>query len=642
MAPAASAAVGGADLICLIAPCATSPDAVPRLLGSASDIYDQHGYCEAVEYASLHTDQTGLAMMVIGIPIVTPGVIGMHNTEGNTGTSVSTVSAGGNGVLVEHDGVVTVIKGGTIGTDQIILGLSMGGDFALKRVRLGVGSSYVVPYFDVTISFDAGTLVAGDTIHTWHGSGPRGDADGWTDAFDALTAQALPVRTMLVFGDLQTDTEAAALLVLANAYDTAVGRYPCLRCGVLDLYPRATMSNPEHRMTTASVTFAEVGATGDTITRSSGSWVSNGFADGDMLVISGSALNDAVHAAKIVVTSATVITLDTDDLANEGPVANVSITGEPSLTFADATDTIVRAGGSPGSWLDDGFRVGDNVVITDTVSNDGTYLATVVTASTITFEADDLADEVIGITTPTIVTGQTFANWQAAIATEFTPIDDENYIDLAAGKGRMFSRFSGWNLRWSAAWFASLREYAHDLHIATWRKLDGPTGANLYDANDPTLLVEYDDRVHGAAASANRFTSLRTWANGPAGAFISQSLTRAVDGSLLSYTHNLVVVNRARAVCDAAIETSIGATLLLNADGTLQSGERSRVEAFVNATLRRDLLADKKGEGPRCSGVVWTASTLDKFNIPEAVINGVLDVSLRGTIHSANTKTKVG
>ena len=639
LATGAAASVSGSDLICLVGPVPSSYDAVPRLFGSASAVYSQHGYSELTEYAARHADETGLPFLVIGIPIATPGAVGRDDVSGNTGACVTTVTAGADGVLCEHDGVLTVITGGTVGTDQIILGLSMDGGTSTKRIRLGTATSYVIPYFGVTISFTSASLVAGDTIHTWHGSGPLADSDGWSDAFDALEAQQLQPRTMLLFGDMPSDTEVAALLVLLNAHETSADRFLLARCSVLDRLPLASMASGTHRMTAANVTFAEVGATGDTIVRATGSWATDGFATGDMLTITGSASNNATHTAKATVTNATTITLDTDDLVAEGPVANVTIVGTPSLTFADATDTVVRAGGSPGSWLDDGFRVGDSVVITGTASNNGTFAVTAVTATTLTFEADDLADEVIRITTPTIAAGQTKATWMAAITTEFASIDDDEHVDLSAGKARKYSPYTGWHLRIPAAWDASLREYQHDLHIATWRKLDGPTGASLYDSDGQ--LVEWDDRVDGGAASAARFTSYRTWANGPNGAFIAQSLTRALDSSLLVQTHNTLVVNRARAVCQAATESAIGRSLSLNSDGTATTESLREIESYVNAALAKDLLGNAKGEGPRVSNVTWSAATDDVLNVPEAAMNGTLTIYLLGTIHTINTLTVV-
>lgn len=637
LAAAPVAAVTGANLPIVISPVATNTDAIPRQYGSPSAIYAQHGYSEGVEYAALHAAEVGEPIIFCGIPIATPGAVGREDTSGNTGTSVTTVVAGSDGVLAEHDGELSVITGGTIGTDDIVLRLSMDGGTSTKRVRLGTASSYVVPYFNITLNFAAGTLVAGDTVHTWHGSGPRGDSTGWTSAFTALRSQPLVARSALFTGDAQTNTEVSAITTLLNAYDTAYNRYVYARMGVLDRLPLASLSTSTHRMSTSNVTFAEVGATGDTITRASGSWATDGFATGDLLTITGSSSNNITTAAKVTVTSATVITLDTDDLADEGPVANVSIVGQPSLTFSDTADTIVRAGGTPGSWLDDGFRVGDSVAVSGTSSNNGTFTVTAVTATTLTLEAGDLVDEVIGINTPTIAAGQTKAAWMAAITNEFGPVDDEDRISLSAGKARKLSPFTQWHLRWPASWAASIREYQHDLHIATWRKSDGPTGWNIYDSDGN--LAEWDDYVDGAGASAARFTALRSWANGPRGAFVANSLTRALDASLMVQTNNAAVVNRARTLCQTATEDAVvGQSLLLNADGTATAESRAQIEAAVNAALAADLLADKRGEGARVSAVTWTASSTDVLNTsPEPTLTGQLTILIRGTVHTVTT-----
>lgn len=640
LADGASSSVGGSDLITVIAPVATSADSTPRVYGSAAAVYAQHGYCEGVEYANYHSNEAALPILFVGIPIVTPGAVGRHNTSGNTGTSVTTITAGSGGVLCGHDGKFTVIVGGTVGTDQIVLGLSLDDGLTTQRIRLGTATSYVVPYFNITFAATVGTLVTGDTIHTWHGSGPRGAAAGWTLAFAALAAQQKQCRTVLNIGDFQTNTEVAAMLVLLNAYDTSADRFVRMRGSVVDRLPLAALSSASHRMSTSNVTFAEVGATGDTIVRATGSWATDGFATGDLLTISGSASNDGTLAAACVVTNSKTITLDTDDLLDEGPVANVTITAEASLTFSGSTDAVTRAGGNPGSWLDDGFRVGDSVTISGTVSNDGTCTVTDVTATVLTFESGDLADEVIGSTVATIAAGQTKAAWMTAIETEFATIDDDEHIDLSAGRARKYSTFTGWHLRHPAAWAASLREYQHDLHIATWRKSDGPTGWSLNDADG--TLVEYDDRVDGAAASAARFTSFRTWANGPSGAFISNSLTRASDSSLLVQSHNTDVVNRARTICQAATEHAIGKSLILNSDGTATPAARAEVESYVNGSLSNDLLANVKGEGPRASNVTWTMSSVDVLNVAEPIVNGTLTLYIRGTIHTINTLTVVG
>ena len=472
IAAGASVAVGGDDLLIVIAPVPLTDDAKPRLFGSAAALMALHGYCEAVEFLALYADQTRKPILFCGVPIVTAGAISNEVTTGSSGSSTTTITAGADGVLCEHDGVLRVVTGGTIGTSQIVLELSLDGGRTFKRVRLGTANRYTLPYVGAMVAFGVGELIAGETIHTWHGSGPRADSDGWTDAFNALAAQQKLSLRALALGDVQTDTEAAALLALATSYDTGRRRFLRVRAGVLD--------------------------------KSS---------------------------------------------------------------------------------------------------------------------------------------AQTKAEWMAAIDTEFDTIDDNHRITLSAGKGRIFSPFSRWYLRWPVAWAAAIREAQHDLHIPAWRKSDGPTGAILHDADGN--LVEWDDEVDGAAGSAARFETYRTWANGPAGAFIAQSPTRASDSSLLVHAHNTDVVNRARTVCQAATEHAIGKSLILKPDGTATADSISEIESFVRTSLANDLLADKRGEGPRVSNVTWTMASDDVLNVPVAIVNGTLTISIRGTIHTINTQTVV-
>ena len=90
-----------------------------------------------------------------------------------------------------------------------------------------------------------------------------------------------------------------------------------------------------------TLTFAEVGATGDTITRSAGSWITDGFAVGMLVRVRGSALNNVTGT--IAALTATVLTFGTTDLANEGPVAGCvvdagSIRSMTKASFQGADD----------------------------------------------------------------------------------------------------------------------------------------------------------------------------------------------------------------------------------------------------------------------------------------------------------------
>src|SRR5688572_28437127 len=150
----AVAQASGLDTICILSPQPSAADMVPRLFGSATDAHADHGYSEGIEYAALHRKP----FLFVALPIDTEGVIGREDTSGNTGSCVTTLTAGSDGVLAEHDGVLRVLKGGTIGSSQIQLEYSMSGGRNYKKYRLGTGNSLTIPHFGVSVAFGAGTL----------------------------------------------------------------------------------------------------------------------------------------------------------------------------------------------------------------------------------------------------------------------------------------------------------------------------------------------------------------------------------------------------------------------------------------------------------------------------------------------------
>lgn len=630
----------GSQLIAIIAPAVNNADGVPRVFGSGNPILSFHGYGEGAEYAALHTAETGLPVIFCGIPIAVAGVIGSENTSGNTNTCVTTVTAGSDGVLAEHDGEIVVVNGGTVGTDQIVFNLSMDGGRSYQRVRLGTDNSYVVPYHDVTINFGAGDLTAGETIHTWHGSQPIGDASGITLARTQLAAQQRQIRDAILIGDAPDSTYANAALSFANDYATSNERFVKIRVQAYDQQTPADLSNVTAKMSSTTVTFAEVGATGDTITRTAGSFITDGFQVGDLVTISNtpSGTNDFVGAAAIIGVTATVLTLDTDDLEDQGPVT-ATITAQRSVTFDNAGETLTLSGGS---WLDDGFRVGQEVTIADSVSNNGTFTIQSLSATVMTLDTGDVsADEVIGANVVSITAGQTKTEWLTAAESSFASIDSAPRISLGLGRGRKLSPLTGYTYRRPVQWAASVRQYQHDYPVATWRKdLGSLPGWSLDDGNG--TLEELDDRVDGSVGLGARFTTFRTWANGPGGVFIALDLTRAADSTILSYCHNKDVVNLAQTTVHAATEALIGQLLILKTDGSGQATTESlnTIQRRVQTQLDRVLLRDI-GEGPRASGATWTPNADDDLSGAEANLTGVLLLTLNGTIHSVTTTIKV-
>jgi hypothetical protein len=120
-------------VICILAPCKTQPDITPRLYGNADAAAEVHGYCEGVDYASFHARETRKGFIFVGLPINSPGVVGRFDSSGNTGSSAVTVTEGADGCMTEHDGVLTVVDGGTVGTDQIVTAARAQRKFASAR-----------------------------------------------------------------------------------------------------------------------------------------------------------------------------------------------------------------------------------------------------------------------------------------------------------------------------------------------------------------------------------------------------------------------------------------------------------------------------------------------------------------------------
>jgi hypothetical protein len=631
----AGAFAGGTGYLVLLGCVERNADVTPRVYASTKSILSQHGYSAAVDYAAMHIKETKKPIIFVGLPIATAGSIGRVNNTGVVGTSEISVAAGSAGVLDESDLVVTVVNGGTIGTVGITFNLSLDGGRTEKLVRLGTASSYTVPYHGLVLSFTAGTLIAGDTFSA-HANEPMWDNDGIEDARLALAAQQKRARSILVAGEVSNATFAGYLTTMVNAYETSNDRFAFLRASVKDKVA-ASMAKTRKRMSSASLTFAEVGVTGDTITRAAGSFITDGFAVGDIITVAGSASNNVTGV--IATLSALVITLDTTDLVAEGPVTTCTIVGSTGLTFAEvgATgDTITRV---QGSWIADGFAVGDTVVITGTASNNITGVIGTLSATVLTLTTADLAAEVIASHLVTIVKSEAMAAYVSRQDTAFAGVDAQRRIDLSLGRARKVSPITGWSHRRPWAWAASIREYQHDVHIPCWRKADGPhDGWSLADEDGVT--VEYDERTDGGALAA-RFTCARTWANGPNGTFTALSLTRATEGSLLSRTHNMAVANVACGVVQAETENAIGQVLVLNPDGTGTEASLSVIEERVNSALQLELLQDKEGEGPRASVARWTASRNDILNVPGATLNGVLNLLLNGTLEKINTSVVI-
>lgn len=129
-----------------------------------------------------------------------------------------------------------------------------------------------------------------------------------------------------------------------------------------------------------SLTFTDNSITQDTISRDTGSWVTDGFAVGQEITVTGSAGNDGDYViADIIDGGKTLRLVSGQELTNEtAQCEDVSV-------MTDTADTITRA---TGSWTSDGFAAGQYIAVSGTDNNDGTYLIAAVSADGRTLTLD--------------------------------------------------------------------------------------------------------------------------------------------------------------------------------------------------------------------------------------------------------------
>jgi hypothetical protein len=625
----------GGEYICVVAPVAQNADFVPRIFASTTGLLQEYGYTPGIDYAAMHFDETGLPVIFVGVPIATAGVVVMQDQSGVTGTAQVTVAVGANGSMDKVLGVVTVTQGGTVDTNTILLNLSCDGGQSVQPVRLGTGTSYVIPNFGLTLTFGGGTLNVGDTFK-FSTSGPMWGSTAMQSVLASMQAQQQATRSWMIDGGLSSATVAGDVLTAVDTYQTQSNRYTFARGHTSDFLPLPKSSRLARQMTGApALTFA---AAGHTITRTTGSWITDGFVTGDVVTIAGSTVNNGSLGA-CTVTSGTILTFATG-VVNESDTAGstTTVTSSPSMTFAASGQTLTR---SSGSWITEGFVTGQTVQVTGATASNNNVLAvaTVTSATVLTFpsgtgltsEGPDASSAVY------VAVVQTFAGDVAAQTTALSTVNGPR-LDVSYGHGVKQSPVTGWSMRRPACWAASIREYQHDVEIATYRKSDGPLdGWTITDDNGNA--VEYDERVDGGAL-AGRFTCFRSFENGPTGTFVALSLTRDTDGSILSRTQNETVTNLASTICQSATEAAIGQTLVLNSDGTGTNDSLSRIEKQVNKALQVGLL-QQFAEGPRCSNAVWAASRTDILSTVGATLNGTLSLNINGTIESIATQANV-
>jgi len=616
---------GGDDTLCIFAPCLLKATGKPVRYTSTAVAESEHGFGPAIEHMGLHISRANKAVLLCPLPIVEPGEISRENTTGNTGTSTTTLSAP-DGTLMEHRGIIRVVRGGTLGSSQVDVEFSLDGGFTFLRRRVAAAGPLELGD-GVTVTFGAGTLVQGDVIHEWFGSAPKSDNDGWTSAFQQLRESQHRFRSAILIGEVGA-AQAEQFLAHCEAYDVEVDRYVYGRVNAIDRNPFAQMSKTSSRMAAGTaLTFA---TEGDTITRATGSWLAEGFRVGDHVTVAGASASAGANNGETIILDLTATVMTVVEVSANEVTSSAVVTSVPGLAFNATGNTITR---SSGSWLTDGFRADDVIEVIGTASNNASFTVTAVTATVLTVTSITTGEDV-GTDAASITAGQTMAEWANGVSSEFAGIDGPFRLDVSMGRYPAPSPVTGWFRRWPIAQLVSCREYQLPMHVTTWRKDDGAIAAD--QSQNPAYIEEYDDRLFDIA-NESRLTSLRSWANGPLGMFVCTSRTRGPAGTQLSMTHNVAVTNRALTIVQSVTEGFIGRIVPLDDDGKATAQVRSSLEGEVNGRLEEGVLRDVQGEGPMLSGCTWSMSEDDQLNTPEATVTGFLDIQVNGAIFRVET-----
>jgi Ca2+-binding RTX toxin-like protein len=124
------------------------------------------------------------------------------------------------------------------------------------------------------------------------------------------------------------------------------------------------------------------------ITRSAGSWTTDGFVEGETIQVGNAGSNDGSYT--IIKLTATELELQaSSDDVNSGTDTNATVTSDVaqydgSLTFIPKVDQVLATIVSTGANWNADFAVNDSITVSDAGGNNGNYTISSVTANTIT------------------------------------------------------------------------------------------------------------------------------------------------------------------------------------------------------------------------------------------------------------------
>lgn len=293
------------------------PTLAPEVYNSGARVRSVFGECGFTRMAENHfaMDPDRTPVIIVRLPTTTEGVLNL-DTSAFVGTSAVTAD-GTVKPLWDYAPYVEVVTGGTIGTPGIVLFTSLDG--GRKKTRIELGSAVTLDLGGgVKMNFAAGTVVSG-VITGWTDP-PQWDAANIfgndPSLFKALKESGL--RYGMV--DIVEPATVADSAVVASGLNDVLESNPAR--AILTYRKRYRPSS----VATITATFAN--ANPDTLTRSAGSFITDGFKVGMRVTVSGSVSNDGTFV-KIASLTATVLTFtSTVAFTAEAATPNVNVSAQ--------------------------------------------------------------------------------------------------------------------------------------------------------------------------------------------------------------------------------------------------------------------------------------------------------------------------
>lgn len=314
------ASASGTKLVAFLLTASQGDLWAPVLVGTSTAVHDTFGDGEGPEELALYIEQTGLPALAMRVATSVAGAVSHIDRTRVTGASVFSVTGA---ALDRFEGVVEVLKGGTVGdaADDVTIRYSLDNRATWQVVKLGASTSYLMPATGCTLAFTAAELNTGDYAYFWT-TPPAPDANGIAAAFEVLRGQKSLVRRVFPAFTL-TGTLGAEFQTQINNYFSLADRDSQVLYASRDWMPPAIMQG-----SAVSVTFA---AAGRTATRATGSWIADGFKVG-MTVETTSPLNTGVRKVQAVTATVLTFTVGGTAVVDEGPITTSTHVGAESLT----------------------------------------------------------------------------------------------------------------------------------------------------------------------------------------------------------------------------------------------------------------------------------------------------------------------